>query len=129
MIAESKNYPSATWNLMVILLMTTNTFCFGQSITIKEANRKLATIFSTTDSRAEILVMGVFHFNYPNLDGHKTPDSLRVDMLSEQRQQEIAEVISSLKKFKPTKIAVEVLPQRQGLYDSLFQKYKQDATK
>ncbi|MGD1889557.1 MAG: hypothetical protein ACFB15_02980 [Cyclobacteriaceae bacterium] len=30
---------------------------------------------------AEVLLLGVFHFNYPGLDGHKTSDENRVDIL------------------------------------------------
>jgi hypothetical protein len=97
----------------------------SQNITINEANRKLSTIFHEREKRAEVLLLGTFHFSYLGLDAHQTPDSLQVDVLSKQKQREIEEVVSILQKFKPTRIAVEVLPERQAVIDSLFLKYKE----
>lgn len=109
-------------SIILFFLMVTN-LCFGQTITIEKANQKLSAIFRTMESKPEILLLGTFHFAYPDLDAYKTPDSLRIDILSKQRQKEIADVITILEKFKPTKIAIEGLPEKQYKYDSLFQAY------
>ncbi len=54
--------------------------------------------------RAEVLVLGVYHMANPGQDIF----NMRVDdVRTSKRQAEIAEVIGVLKKFRPTKIALE----------------------
>ena len=55
-------------------------------------------------ARAEVLVLGVFHMANPGRDVFNTQVD---DVLSATRQKEIAEVIEVLKRFRPTKIAIE----------------------
>src|SRR5262245_56715380 len=54
--------------------------------------------------RAEILVLGTYHMANP---GHDIFNMQADDVLSDKRQAEMAELIGVLKKFRPTKIAVE----------------------
>jgi hypothetical protein len=54
--------------------------------------------------RAEVLVLGVYHMANPGRDIFNMQSD---DVLAPKRQQEIAELSAVLKKFKPTKIAVE----------------------
>jgi hypothetical protein len=54
--------------------------------------------------RAEVLVLGTYHMANP---GHDIFNMQADDVLSPKRQQEIAELAAVLRKFKPTKIAVE----------------------
>lgn len=54
--------------------------------------------------RAEVLVLGVYHMANP---GHDILNMQADDVLALQRQQEIAEVEAVLRRFRPTKIAVE----------------------
>jgi len=69
--------------------------------------------------RAEVLVLGVFHMANP---GHDIFNMHVDDVLSPKRQQEIVEFAAVLKKFNPTKIAVEasygedVVPKRYADY-------------
>lgn len=51
--------------------------------------------------------MGTFHFDYPGLDGHKTIDDDKIDVLSVQRQKEMNELVNYIKQFKPNKIVIE----------------------
>src|SRR5881397_1935130 len=55
-------------------------------------------------ARAEVLVLGVYHMSNP---GHDIFNMQADDVLAPKRQAEIAQVIAALKKFHPTKIAVE----------------------
>ena len=56
------------------------------------------------DARPEILVLGTYHMSNPGRDVY----NMQVDdVQSPKRQQEIAELIQVLKKFHPTKIAIE----------------------
>jgi len=57
--------------------------------------------------RPEILVLGTYHMANPGHDIHNLHAD---DVLSPKRQQEIAQLIAVLKRFRPTKIAIEADP-------------------
>ena len=59
---------------------------------------------AATPARAEVLVLGVYHMANPGRDIFNTQAD---DVLSPKRQAEMAQLIEVLKKFRPTKIAVE----------------------
>ena len=54
--------------------------------------------------RPEILVLGTYHMANPGRDVHNMAAD---DVLSPKRQQEIAQLIEVLKRFRPTRIAIE----------------------
>src|SRR3989449_9228807 len=58
----------------------------------------------TVPARAEVLVLGVYHMSNP---GHDIFNMQADDVLAPKRQAEIAQVMAVLKRFQPTKIAVE----------------------
>ena len=60
--------------------------------------------WSQTDARPEILVLGTYHMANPGRDIYNMKAD---DVLAPQRQQEIAQLAEVLKKFHPTKIAIE----------------------
>jgi hypothetical protein len=55
----------------------------------------------------QVMLVGVFHFNYPNLDAHITKKEDQVNILEQKKQKELMELVNYIAKFKPTKIAVE----------------------
>jgi hypothetical protein len=55
-------------------------------------------------AQAEVLVLGVYHMANP---GHDIFNTQADDVLAPKRQQEIAELVGALKRFQPTKIAIE----------------------
>ena len=55
-------------------------------------------------ARAEVLVLGVYHMANPGRDIFNMKAD---DVLAPKRQAEIAELVAVLKKFSPTKVAVE----------------------
>jgi hypothetical protein len=57
-----------------------------------------------TPARAEVLVLGVYHMANPGRDVFNTKAD---DVLAPRRQAEMAQLIEVLKRFRPTKIAVE----------------------
>jgi len=69
--------------------------------------------------RAQVLVLGMYHMSNP---GHDIFNMQADDVLSAKRQQEIEQLTAVLKKFQPTKIAVEatygedVVPKRYADY-------------
>jgi hypothetical protein len=69
----------------------------------------------------KVLLLGTFHFDNPGLDVAKFKDA---DILSPQRQKEVAEVVGALKAFAPDKIFIEATPDRQSKIDSSVAEYK-----
>ena len=59
---------------------------------------------SAVAQRAEVLVLGTYHMANP---GHDIFNMQADDVLAPKRQAEIAQLIEVLKKFNPTKIAIE----------------------
>jgi hypothetical protein len=60
-----------------------------------------------SDVRPQILVLGTYHMANP---GHDVHNMQADDVLSPRRQQDMAQLVEVLKRFKPTKIAVETNP-------------------
>lgn len=60
--------------------------------------------------KTQVLVVGTFHFEYYGLDAHKVLENDKIDILKEPKKSEITELVDYIKKFKPTKIAIEAFP-------------------
>jgi hypothetical protein len=60
--------------------------------------------WAQSDPRPEILVLGTYHMANP---GHDIHNMQADDVLSPKRQREIAQLIEALKRFHPTKVAIE----------------------
>jgi hypothetical protein len=61
--------------------------------------------------RVQVLVAGTFHFHYPNLDVNKIEDRDKIDVLAEPKKSEVTELVDYLRRFRPTKIAIEASPE------------------
>ncbi|CAM1340667.1 DUF5694 domain-containing protein [Tenacibaculum amylolyticum] len=70
---------------------------------------------------SELLILGTFHFANPGLDSYKP--KYDINIFSKEKQAELKELIKELKKFAPTKIAVEWNAAKQGKLDSLYKAY------
>jgi len=70
-----------------------------------------------------VLLVGSFHFEYYNLDAHKTAKDQQVNILSVQKQKEMEELVTYLNKFKPTKIAIEA-DKNTGYFIQRYRAYK-----
>lgn len=68
----------------------------------------LSNSIAAQQQKAQVMILGVYHFANPNLDLVK---SNLPDHLSDQKQKEIAELLDLLANFKPTKIVVEAAPE------------------
>ena len=62
------------------------------------------TAWCQSDARPEILVLGTYHMANP---GRDIINMQADDVLAAKRQQEIAQLVEVLKKFHPTKVAIE----------------------
>jgi hypothetical protein len=91
--------------ILLLSLLIFETGIFGQ----KNEDVKSPSSFFPKE-KAKVLVVGTFHFDYPNLDVHKIVDNDKIDVLKEPQKSEITELVDYIKKFKPTKIAIEAFP-------------------
>ncbi|MFD2562143.1 MULTISPECIES: DUF5694 domain-containing protein [Aquimarina] len=57
--------------------------------------------------KTKVLVVGTFHFSYPGLDYTKTNEDDKIDVLKEPKKSEVEELVAYIKRFKPTKVAIE----------------------
>lgn len=79
----------------------------------------LPQVVPAETKHAEILILGTYHMANP---GHDVFNMQADDVLSVERQREIVELIAAIKRFRPTKIAVEadygsdVVPKRYAEY-------------
>ena len=90
--------------LFVLVLLS----CFGRAVFSQKIDIKDPDYFLVkNDTMPKVLLVGTFHFNYPNLDAHKTDSTQQVNVLSDEKQKELEELLDYLALFKPTVIAVE----------------------
>lgn len=73
------------------------------------------------EPQAKLLVLGTFHFKDAGLDSYKPHHE--VDILSPQRQDEVADLLERLAAFAPTRIAVEMDRTRQQVLDERYAAY------
>jgi hypothetical protein len=66
-----------------------------------------AVSHAQTETKPEILVLGTYHMANPGRDVYNMQAD---DVLAAKRQQEISEAIEVLKRFRPTKVAIEADP-------------------
>ena len=62
------------------------------------------------EKRAQVLVVGSFHFDYPGLDAMKETEEDRIDVLREPKKSEVTALVEYLRAFRPNKIAIEAHP-------------------
>ncbi len=74
-------------------------------------------------SETEVMTLGTFHFNFPNLDVTQTDKSNQIDVLEPKYQKEIEAIVSKVSAFKPTIIVIERQPTSQRYTDSVFNSY------
>jgi len=95
-----------TKSLLLFLFLLNTSLVFAQKKTVIPSP---SSFFPK--ERAKVLFVGSFHFHYPGLDAHVTANDDKVDVLSENKKREVTELVNYIKKFKPTKIAIEAFPE------------------
>jgi len=101
--------------LFSVFFVLVSTFSFGQ------AQLKSPSEFYPAQ-KTKVLVVGTFHFDFPGLDEVKTADENKIDVLKEPKKSELVELVAYIKKFKPTKIAIEARPSWNTMQK--FEEYK-----
>ncbi len=72
---------------------------------------------------SKILCLGVFHFNFPNLDFQQISDSDKIDVFEKKHHDEIIQIVEKIADFKPTAIAIEYPSQNQDELNKTYNKY------
>jgi hypothetical protein len=83
----------------------------------------LSTVASVVSPTAKVMCLGVYHFSNPGLDAVKSSVQ---DMMSDKRQAEVQQVVDQIRKFRPTKIAIEWPTERQAKVNEEYQAYQQN---
>lgn len=111
--------------LLILFFSATFIAAVAQKVNWKKINQYKPDRILLNGERqpAKVMLLGSFHFGYPNLDGHKTDSSKFIDVKSPQRQLEIKELAEVIVRFKPTRIYVE--SSHQPWIDSLYNEYRQ----
>ena len=71
-------------------------------------------------SKTEVMTLGTFHFNFPNLDAAQINKNDQIDVLAPGFQKEIETIVSKISRFRPTIIVIERQPSKQSYTDSIF---------
>lgn len=100
-----------TFIIFFCTLFITNSF-FGQ--------------VSKTPPETKIMTLGVFHFEYPNLDAVTTEKNNQISVLEDPYQSEVIAISRAIEEYNPTIIAIEINSNNQNKIDSLFSLYKSD---
>lgn len=95
-----------TSNLYILLFVI---FCFSLPVAAQE----------TKQTKPVVMILGTYHMGNPGLDLNNVKAD---DVRAPKRQKEIADFIALVKKFKPTRIAVEQTP-NDAQYLKHYQEY------
>lgn len=109
---------------ILFCMLLNNSVIYAQPHSLKRAEKRFNAIFERDEIKPEVLLLGTFHFEGEQVDANTTPENLRVDMLSVERQLQIEKLVQNLARFKPTKIAIELSPKFERKCDSLYQEYR-----
>lgn len=80
----------------------------------------LAAQGSADEPLPRVLVLGTYHMANPGLD---LLNPVADDVLAERRQEEIELLVERVLRFEPTRVAVEVTPDRQAALDGRYRAY------
>lgn len=83
-------------------------------------------VFAQEQDQIEVMTLGVFHFDFPNLDVQQTGKENQINVYDEKHQKAIWAITKTLEEFRPTKILIERSPEDQFMIDSLYTRYLND---
>ncbi len=90
----------------LLFLVAVSLFSCAEKPVEKKSDLKTASQYFPKE-KTKVLVVGTFHFDYPGMDAFKEAEEDKIDVLKEPKKSEVTELVNYIKKFKPTKIAIE----------------------
>ena len=113
--------PRIQSRLLTVLLMASGA-ALGQTAENTDAAEVLRDVFNNgRRTPVPVLLLGTFHFKDAGLDEYKPQHD--IDVFAPERQRELDDLADRLARFRPTKIAVERMPEAQEELDSRYQAY------
>ncbi len=106
---------------LYLIKLTKSSIIIALALLISTQPIKAQNFLNENDGKAQIMILGTFHFKDKGLDSYKP--QYNIDILSEEKQAEVKKIIKLLESYEPTKIAVEVKTNRQAYLDSLYNEY------
>ena len=100
-------------------LLTAVLFIVGTAISDDHTDISTDSVEQKTQ-KPTIIILGSRHFANPGMDGTNTKMD---DVLAPKRQREIEQLVTQLKAFQPTKIAIEADPARDTRVNASYQDY------
>ncbi|GAA4274723.1 DUF5694 domain-containing protein [Aquimarina gracilis] len=91
--------------LLALIIIGCNTQTETQEKLEALALKEPSYFFPT--KRAQVLMVGSFHFDYPGLDEHKTSEDDKIDVLKEPKKSEVTDLVNYIKRFNPNKVVIE----------------------
>jgi hypothetical protein len=108
--------------LVLLLGLLSSTMAVAEEAAAKEPAPKDPKLWFTPEhATATLLILGTFHFKDAGLDDYKP--KVDIDIMSEARQAELADVLERLTAFAPTKILIESKQDRQGVMNERYLQY------
>jgi hypothetical protein len=81
-------------------------------------------VYAQKNKKVDVLTLGTFHFDFPNLDVEKTAKENQIDVFETKYQKEIINIVEKIAQFNPTIIVIEIRPEKQFKIDSLYNEYR-----
>lgn len=103
-----------------LLLLCSLVLVAGQPLTTIAQMPTTIPGIDKAEKKPKVMVLGAFHFNNAGVDYVKTSVT---DVLTAERQKELRELLDNIKKFNPTKIAMEVEPKFAERLNARFARY------
>ena len=113
------------WSFLALIILSCNTDKEKTTQSQTTSAGELLQQFPVLEKQAnhQAMVLGTFHFDY-GMDASDVKGNNRMDIFSDENKQQLDTLIATLKKYNPTKIAIEWPPSIQNRVDSLYTEYK-----
>ena len=107
----------------IMRVLTIGLLVAGSVLAQEGASEDPLAWFSPEHASAKLLILGTFHFKDAGLDEYKP--EVDVDIMSAERQEELAALLDRLAAFNPTKILIEVKQDRQSEFDDRYAGFRE----
>lgn len=116
MLIRSLDWGPLVWNFCSLLLNSIS-LLFCQTLVV---NTQIGIVDQGAKIKPTITILGTYHMRTP---GNNVVNPTVTDVSTPERQKQIVELVEKLKKFKPTKIAVEVDIEDDAKIQEIYNQY------
>jgi len=116
MLIRSLDLGPLVWNFCSLLLNSIS-LLFCQTLVV---NTQIGVVDQDAKIKPTITILGTYHMRTP---GNNVVNPIVADVSTPERQKQIVELVEKLKKFKPTKIAVEIDIEDDAKIQEVYNQY------